>query len=717
MLIRLSWLLISFLILTPSTGAVAADRDDLLIADFEGQDYGSWKVEGTAFGPGPARGTLEGQMPVTGFLGNGLVNSFFKGDDSTGKLTSPTFKIERRHINFLIGGGKHPGETCINLVVDGRVVQTTSGPNDVAGGSEQLEWASWNVGEWEGKSALIEIIDSRKGGWGHINIDHIVQSDRERRLVAAARELLVDRRYLHIPVKNGARKVRMKILSSPEAATPLREFEVELAEGAADFATFCDLSPWKGEQLTITVDRLPADSKVLESLVLADKVPQSTEIYGERHRPQLHFTSRRGWLNDPNGLVYSDGLWHLFYQHNPYGWGWGNMHWGHAVSRDLFHWQELPIALYPHRYDDWAFSGSAIVDSQNSSSWKSGKNDLLVAAYTSTGRGECITYSNDGGATWTEYAGNPVVKHAGRDPKLLWYEPTKQWVMAVYDEFEGKQWIAFYNSKDLKEWSFQSRIEGFFECPDLFELPVANPAAPGKNAEKKWVLLAADGKYRLGRFDGKTFHPETEKLQTWYGNFYASQSYDNAPEARRIQIGWGTGVEFRGMPFNQQMVVPVELTLRAGDAGPRLFAEPVRELAGLSLGERRWTNLPLTSDKNPFDDFRGEQFRINAEIELGAAESVTLNVRGAEIKFDAQKKQLSCKHVSAPLAPQGGRIVLDIIVDRGSVEIFGNRGQVALSIGTILPIENRQITTDVVGNGAKFTTLQVTELDSVWKSP
>src|SRR5207253_3331824 len=135
---------------------------------------------------------------------------------------------------------------------------------------------------------------------------------------------------------------------------------------------------------------LPPDSPALGRIAHADALPDAGNLYREKHRPQFHFTARRGWLNDPNGLVYHDGEWHLFFQHNPYGWGWGNMHWGHAVSRDLVHWEELTIALYPARFGDWAFSGSAVVDSANSSGFKTGAEDVLVGAFTSTGRGECI---------------------------------------------------------------------------------------------------------------------------------------------------------------------------------------------------------------------------------------------------------------------------------------------------------------------------------------
>ena len=189
-----------------------------------------------------------------------------------------------------------------------------------------------------------------------------------------------------------------------------REFEIELADAAPSFWVFDDVSEFKGKHLRLEVDGAAADCKGLAAVAQSDAIKGGEDLYKEKHRPQFHFTSRRGWLNDPNGLVFFDGEYHLFYQHNPYGWNWGNMHWGHAVSADLVHWKELPIALYPRRFGDWCFSGSAVVDGKS-----------LAAAFTSTGRGECIAFSNDRGRTWTDYKGDPVVKHSGRDPRLLWH--------------------------------------------------------------------------------------------------------------------------------------------------------------------------------------------------------------------------------------------------------------------------------------------------------
>jgi fructan beta-fructosidase len=218
-------LIAAFFLLAMSSVRAA---EDVLVADFEGKDWAGWKTTGEAFGPGPTAGTLPNQMPVSGFLGKGLVNSYHGGDRTTGTLTSPPFKLERKYLNFLIGGGKHPGKTCINLLIDGKVVRTATGPNDRPGGSEHLDWADWDVAELAGKSATIEIADQETGGWGHINVDHIVQSDRRRGTEPATRELTVTARYLHLPVKTGAAKRRVRMTIDGQT---VREFEIELAEG------------------------------------------------------------------------------------------------------------------------------------------------------------------------------------------------------------------------------------------------------------------------------------------------------------------------------------------------------------------------------------------------------------------------------------------------------------------------------------------------------
>ncbi|MDY3552272.1 GH32 C-terminal domain-containing protein [Gemmata sp. JC717] len=695
--------------LTPAVRA--EDRKDVLVADFEGRTYGAgWKTTGTAFGPGPAAGALPGQMSVSGFLGKGLVNSFLNGDDSTGTLTSPELTIDRKYLNFLVGGGKHPGKTCINLLVGGKVARTATGPNDRPGGSEHLDWHSWDVTEFAGQKAVIEIVDQQKGGWGHINVDHIVLSDTKKQNELLTATLDLTQPYLLLPVKSGAPVRRVRFLVGGDV---VREFDIELAtDGKGDFRATSDVSAFKGKKLTVEA-LLPADVKLAGLVDQSPRWADADEIYKEKHRPLFHFTSRTGWLNDPNGLVYADGAWHLFYQHNPFGREWGNMHWGHAVSTDLFRWKEEGVALYPRKYGDWAFSGSAVVDKGNTSGWGTKEKPPLVLAYTSTGRGECVAFSTDGGRTWTEYDKNPVVKHAGRDPKLIWHEPTKNWVMAVYDEAEKKQWIAFYTSPDLKAWTFASRIEGFFECPDLFQQVVSGkgPSDP----RSRWVLYGADGKYLLGDFDGKQFKPDfKEKKQLWYGRFYAAQTFDSAPAGkgslpRRVQIGWAQGVSFPGTPFNQQMTVPVELRLLTTPGGPRLTARPVDELRSL-----RETAEPVAR----FKDTDAKEPTVLAEnldafeviCTASAGNPFVLDLRGTKLRYDPDKKSLTCNGVTAPVDAPAGNFLIHVLVDRGSVEVFADNGRVAMSVAAIPDEKNR-----TVGLGGHLDSGSVWRLKSAWE--
>jgi fructan beta-fructosidase len=690
--------------------AAAADRPDLVVADFEGNTYGHWTVVGDAFGTGPARGTLPGQMDVTGFLGHGLVNSFVNGDGSTGMLTSPRFLIERPYLNFLIGGGRHEGSTGFELMIAGKVVRSATGPNDRPGGTEQLNWSAWDVRDLMGQTAVLRIVDHETGGWGHINIDQIVQSDRREGVLPATRQINASSRYLHLPVRQDAPVRRVSVRTGERI---VREFDIKLAEYQPQFWVFLDLQTLKEKTLVLEA-QLPAGSKALDQITVAGNVPGADQLYREPRRPQFHFTSRRGWLNDPNGLVWFEGEYHLFYQHNPYGWDWGNMHWGHAVSRDLVHWTELPIALYPREYGDWCFSGSAVVDRQNTSGFGSASAPPLVAAFTSTGRGECIIFSNDRGRNWTEYDGNPVVRHAGRDPRLLWHEPTKRWVMAVYDETDGARSIAFHSSADLKKWSFESRIDGFFECPELFELAVTSDDA----RRRLWVLFAADGEYRLGKFDGHRFQPETDKLRLWHGNFYASQTFSDTPDGRRIQVGWGRDVAFPGEAFNQQMTVPCELTLRPTTEGIRLFARPVAELASLRGREHSFDGLSIHGREQALAGPAGNVLEINIEASVGDKGAFTVNVSGSPVVYDSSRKSLACGDITTALAAVEGVVRLRILLDRGSIEIFGNNGRVAISraLGPAGEHPGLSLTVPAASPPVKFPSVRVYELRSAWEN-
>lgn len=333
------------------------------------------------------------------------------------------------------------------------------------------------------------------------------------------------------------------------------------------------------------------------------------------YRPNYHFTPPAGWMNDPNGMVYHAGEYHLFYQHFPDGNKWGPMHWGHAVSKDMISWEHLPIALYPDELG-YIFSGSAVVDHNNTSGFGQNGEAPLVAIYTyhdmkaekagaDDFQSQAIAYSNDKGRTWTKYAGNPVIPNQGvrdfRDPKVIWDTANEQWVMVL----AAQDRVQFYSSPNLKDWTYLSDFganaqnhSGVWECPELFPMKVA-----GKDDEA-WVLVVsinpggANGGsgtfYFPGNWDGKSFQPRREALPSptdtvqWvdYGrDNYAGVTFNNAPDGRRIFMGWMSNWDYaQEVPtesWRSAMTIPRELSLHATDFGTRLRQQPITELKKL----------------------------------------------------------------------------------------------------------------------------------------
>lgn len=421
------------------------------------------------------------------------------------------------------------------------------------------------------------------------------------------------------------------------------------------------------------------------------------KVFEESLRPQFHFTTEKNWLNDPNGLVYYKGEYHLFYQHNPFGNEWGYMHWGHAISTDLVHWEHLPIALFPDNDSKdkelcTAFSGCGLVDQNNLTGLQKGDEKTLLLFYTSQKCGQRLAYSNDKGRTWVKYEKNPIIAFDetddARDPKVFWHEQSKQYVMVLYrrpnnnDKLKG---VSFYTSKNLINWEFKSHIAGFFECPDLVELSVNR-----RPDDKKWVLFDGDGSYMIGMFDGEKFIPETPKMQSDYGsNYYATQTWSNIPETdgRTIQIAWMKGAEFPNMPFNGQMTFPCELSLKKYNEGIKLIRKPVKEIESLHLKGEIYENKNLIPgiEKNLTKGVKGECLHIIGSFKLKTADSFGFVVRldkknnGTEIMYDVKKNTLSCLGKSAVVEPVDGIIKLEILLDRASIEIFANDGKVAMS--------------------------------------
>ncbi|MBN1582775.1 MAG: DUF4980 domain-containing protein [Anaerolineae bacterium] len=540
--------------------------------------------------------------------------------------------------------------------------------------------------------------------------------------MTASKEIRVQNRYLNLPVENGATMRKMQFIVNGETA---RAFDIELATGEPDFWVFADVTPFQGQQLRIEVDGLDPDSCALDAIIQSDAIEGGENLYQERYRPQFHFTSRRGWNNDPNGLVYYKGTYHLFYQHNPYGWAWGNMHWGHAVSEDMVHWREVGDELYPDALGTM-YSGSAVVDWANSAGLRRGDEDTLVCVYTAAGDQvdppvpftQCMAFSTDRGQTWQKYTGNPVLGHvagANRDPKVIWHAPSEQWMMALYlDEVEQEHRFALYASADLKTWTHLQEIAlpGSGECPDFFPLDL--------DGERQWVFWAADGHYLVGTFDGQQFVPQTPPLRAYCGgaagksSAYAAQTWSDVQDGRRIQIAWLRG-SIPGMPFNQQMSFPVELTLRSTVQGPRLCFTPIQEMESLYEGKQTLGDVDLTQGAVRLPAGGHDLLDIQAEIDVQNALTIRLEIGGVPVTYDVQRQELICRECTVPLKTATGKLGLRILVDRASIEIFAGEGLVYMPLSVMLPDSKGGCSLSATGGTARMLTLTVHTLRSIWQ--
>jgi arylsulfatase A-like enzyme/sucrose-6-phosphate hydrolase SacC (GH32 family) len=502
-----------------------------------------------------------------------------------------------------------------------------------------------------------------------------------------------------------------------------------------------EVGEWAGKRAQIRVnDATELGALAVDHFVQSDArkgVPSdATTLIQETHRPQFHYTARAGWLNDANGLLHYRGQWHLFHQHRPPG---GLLSvWGHAVSPDLLHWEHRPVAL-PGEGESAIYSGSGLVDGENHSGLKQGADSPLLFFYTlrppgavsvNDGKGDKTTqgmaYSLDGGQTFQRFAGNPILRtkdFRDRDPKVFWHAPSRAWIMVLSlsrnNADRENATYGLFRAEDLKSWKLVQEIgpgAWYWECPDMFELPI-----DGDAARTKWLLLNGSGDYILGSFDGHRFTPERGIIKTrWGGAYYGVQSFENGPGGRRIQIGWmSTGKArlanaYPGMPFNQQMSFPREWTLRTTPAGPRIFSKPVAEIEKLYTKTHDLKPRTLAPGDNALAGITHDLLDIDCEIALQDAAQVNLNLRGERILYDVKAKELTAFGSSVPLAPVDGKLALRILLDRTSIELFGNQGEVTHS-GVFFPDPaNRKLMLTAQGAPAHIDRLAVRELKSIW---
>ncbi len=443
----------------------------------------------------------------------------------------------------------------------------------------------------------------------------------------------------------------------------------------------------------------------------------------EPFRPGFHFTPQRNWMNDPNGMVYYEGEWHLFYQYNPFGDTWGHMSWGHAVSRDLVRWEHLPVAL-AEQGGVMIFSGSAVIDWKNTSGFGKNGKPPMVALYTGHRDGhqdQRIAYSNDRGRTWTK--GGVVLdlnKADFRDPKVFWHAPTSRWVMTV--ALSPEHTVHFYTSPDLKQWTRSGEFgpagstQGIWECPDLFPLPV-------EGGGTRWVLIVnmnpgapAGGsgvQYFVGNFDGKRFTPEgdarTPKWGDFGADFYAGVSWSDVPAAdgRRVWLGWMSNWSYAQVvptsPWRSAMSIPRTLALRPSVDGMRLVQRPVRELESLRAGRKReflggtfaqaaaWLSeqrdLPLYLDVEMTFSSVSARTPFAVQLATGPNESTTISIDPAQqrLTFDRTRsgqvafhKEFPAAHV-APLRVNNGEVQLRLLIDAASLELFAQDGETVMT--------------------------------------
>jgi fructan beta-fructosidase len=490
---------------------------------------------------------------------------------------------------------------------------------------------------------------------------------------------------------------------------------------------------------------------------------------GDIYRPTYHFTADSNWINDPNGLVYNNGEYQLFYQYNPFGANWGHMSWGHSMSKDLLHWKKLPIALKEDKKmngDDstMIFSGSAVSDKDNTSGFGDSKHKPMVAIYTSfvhKGRrdgnteppkniqSQSIAYSTDNGITWTKYNENPVLDiHSPdyRDPKVFWYQKDQKWVLVLVKSDQHEIWL--YESKNLKKWNYMSRwgktgdTAAVWECPDLFELPVA-----GTN-ERKWVLTVCAGnpqvkyvgmQYFTGRFDGKKFTTSKVYEKADYldfgKDFYAAVSYNNTPDNRRIIIGWlnnwvyandiPTGNIWRGA-----YSIPRQLSLVKSDSNYIIVQKPIFEFSKLR-------GKAFLIDEKVVDSvynlsYKGNAYEMELTIEPGNANAAGLKIlesndENVSLKYDVRSQTFLLDRTKsgnisfnssfasvekAPVKLKNGKLKLTILVDKSIVEVFINDGEKTIT-DLVFPMKKRdgiQLFTE--GGKAIFSNLKVWEIKS-----
>ncbi len=567
-----------------------------------------------------------------------------------------------------------------------------------------------------------------------------------------------DSRYLMLPVQESIDDATVNVVVDGKLD---RTIYVRLAKSKVDYSMPFDLSPYKGHNVVLNIITSQDRSTVREAkedaawanFSLTDEIDVTNT---EKYRPLYHHTPEYGWMNDPNGMFYKDGVWHLYYQWNPYGSKWQNMTWGHSSSKDLINWEHQPTAIEPNGLGA-VFSGSSAVDTENSAGF--GK-DAVVTMYTSAGASQMqsLAYSHDNGNTFTIYPGNPVItlESEARDPNMFWNPEAKEWNMILAHALDHEMLI--FSSPDMKEWKLESAFgkglgaqDGVWECPDLFELTVEG------TDQKKWVLLCninpggpfggSGIQYFVGDFDGKTFTPDTDadgKVPTkWldYGkDNYAIVSWSDAPDDRRTAIGWMSNWQYAAevptTQFRSANTLPREIKLFKGNDGQLYAASaPSPELTALrgklvndtrSIGvNRKGKTILLPTANNgvceilmDVEPFQQGSLILTLSNDKGEKSVLTYDPAKETLSFDRRESgvvdfSLDFPAVTTtPTFTNGGVMSLRMFIDTSSIEVFANEGKGVMTnlVFPTTPYTKLSLSTD--GGNAKVKNLKIYSLEN-----
>ncbi|WP_321478561.1 GH32 C-terminal domain-containing protein [uncultured Bacteroides sp.] len=517
-------------------------------------------------------------------------------------------------------------------------------------------------------------------------------------------------KYLLLPIEEKSGEAKLYVISNNDV---VKTINIHLATDKVDYYVPLDLSLYDSESLLFNIQQVPDSAICWKMFQLSNTFDAKNS---EQYRPLYHFTPLYGWMNDPNGMVYKDGTYHLFYQYNPYGSMWGNMHWGHAISKDLMTWKNLPVAIEPDGLGA-IFSGSCVVDVDNTSGFGKG---AIVAFYTSAGerQTQSMAYSLDDGLTFKKYDRNPILTSTirdFRDPKVIWHKASNKWIMVL----AAGQEIQFYSSTNLKDWVYESNFgegqgahTGVWECPDLVEIPIEGTTAT------KWVLICnlnpggifggSATQYFVGSFDGKKFineSPAKTKWMDWGKDHYATVTWSNAPHGRKIALAWMSNWDYaNNLPTNQYrgaFTIPRELSLYTYEGDTYLCSAPVEEVLALreatskkkrfrvkalqpikQLHLNNWGAYELelkikNIDSNIMGFYLQNSKGEKVDIKYSLNEGKLIMDRRYSGKVDFSKTFATSTW--APIHNEGKEYSLRIFVDKSSIEIFDGNGKFVMT--------------------------------------